>query len=74
MAVFEAASTGGAEHPDAAEVLQLRFVTESEAAALPKEHGYQKCSRRYFVVKTLVRIDRNDGDRLASLMSGAKKP
>ena len=36
MAVFEATSTGGAEHPDAAEVLQLRFVTAPEAAALPK--------------------------------------
>jgi ADP-ribose pyrophosphatase YjhB (NUDIX family) len=36
MAVFEAESTGGAEHPDDAEVLEIRFVTESEAAALPK--------------------------------------
>ena len=36
MAVFEAESTAGAEHPDGAEVLEIRFVTESEAAALPK--------------------------------------
>ena len=36
MAVFEAECTGGAEHPDGAEVMEVRFVTESEAAALPK--------------------------------------
>jgi ADP-ribose pyrophosphatase YjhB (NUDIX family) len=36
MAVFEAESTGGAEHPDGVEVMEVRFVTESEAAALLK--------------------------------------
>ena len=36
MAVFEAQCTGGAEHPDGTEVMEIRFVTEAEAAALPK--------------------------------------
>jgi hypothetical protein len=36
MAVFEAEHMAGAQQPDGAEVLEVRFVTESEAAALPK--------------------------------------
>ena len=36
MVVFEAEHVGGAQHPDGAEVLEVRFVTESDAAALPK--------------------------------------
>lgn len=36
MAVFEAEHLDGAPQPDGAEVLELRFVTESDAAALPK--------------------------------------
>jgi ADP-ribose pyrophosphatase YjhB (NUDIX family) len=38
MAVFEAEQIGGAQYPDGAEVLEVRFVTESEATALPKAH------------------------------------
>jgi ADP-ribose pyrophosphatase YjhB (NUDIX family) len=36
MAVFEAEHIGGAQRPDGVEVTEVRFVTESEAAALPK--------------------------------------
>jgi ADP-ribose pyrophosphatase YjhB (NUDIX family) len=36
MAVFEAEHVGGAQRPDGTEVLEIRFVTEPEAAALPK--------------------------------------
>jgi ADP-ribose pyrophosphatase YjhB (NUDIX family) len=36
MAVFEAEHLDGAQHPDGVEVLEVRFVTESDAAALPK--------------------------------------
>jgi 8-oxo-dGTP pyrophosphatase MutT (NUDIX family) len=36
MAVFEAEHGGGTLHPDGAEVLELRFVSEAEAAVLPK--------------------------------------
>jgi ADP-ribose pyrophosphatase YjhB (NUDIX family) len=36
MAVFEAEQVGGAQRPDGTEVLEIRFVTEPEAAALPK--------------------------------------
>jgi ADP-ribose pyrophosphatase YjhB (NUDIX family) len=36
MAVFEAEHVGGAQHPDGAEVVEVRFVTESEATTLPK--------------------------------------
>lgn len=35
MVVFEAEHIGGAQRPDGTEVLEVRFVTESEAAALP---------------------------------------
>jgi len=36
MAVFEAEQVGGAQRPDGTEVLEIRFVTEPQAAALPK--------------------------------------
>lgn len=36
MTVFEAEQAGGAQRPDGTEVLEIRFVTEPEAAALPK--------------------------------------
>ena len=36
MAVFEAEIVDGSQRPDGTEVLELRFVTESEAAALRK--------------------------------------
>src|SRR5688500_1206247 len=34
--VFEAVLSAGTPNPDASEVLEIRFVTEEEAAALPK--------------------------------------
>jgi 8-oxo-dGTP pyrophosphatase MutT (NUDIX family) len=34
--VFEAEHRGGTPHPDGAELLEIRFVSEAEAAALPK--------------------------------------
>ena len=36
MVVFEAEQVGGAQRADGAEVLEVEFVTESEAAMLPK--------------------------------------
>jgi ADP-ribose pyrophosphatase YjhB (NUDIX family) len=36
MTVFEAEHVDGAQRPDGTEVLEIRFVTEPEAAGLPK--------------------------------------
>ena len=47
MAVFEAEHRGGTLHPDGAELLEIRFVSEAEAAALPKAPWVPEVLQQY---------------------------
>lgn len=48
MSVFEAEPSGGSPQPDAAELLELRFVSEAEADALPKARWVPEVLRAVF--------------------------
>ena len=63
MAVFEAEHRGGTLHPDGAELMETQFVSEAEAAGLPRHRGYLKCLKRYFIEGTPTCSDMNDGIR-----------